>query len=188
MFNNAGVAPRGAGRSLGARVAFEELTEEDLRRNVDVNFLGGVFAAHAATPQMKAQGGGAILFTSSASAHVGFPGFAIYGAAKAGINGLVRGLAVDLGKYGIRVNCISPLFGMNADFTGPSGDVPTNKSRLELADWDPDAVPIPLKLSTPPTLRDNAFAALYLASDEARYVSGVSFPSTDGGTLAKVAT
>ena len=55
-------------------------------------------------------------------------------------------------------------------------------------EWDPEATPIPLKLSTPPTLRDNALAALYLASDESRYISGVSLPTTDGGTLAKVAT
>jgi NAD(P)-dependent dehydrogenase (short-subunit alcohol dehydrogenase family) len=185
MYNNAGVAPRGAGR-----VAFEDLTEEDLRTNVNINFMGGVFAAHAAAPQMKAQGGGVILYTSSASAHVGFPGFAIYGSSKAGINGLVRALAVDLGAYGIRVNSISPLWGMNADFTltqhSPEQPLIMDKSKLEMGQWDPAAAPMPLRLSTPPTLRDNALAALFLASDESRYVSGVSLIATDGGSLAKI--
>jgi NAD(P)-dependent dehydrogenase (short-subunit alcohol dehydrogenase family) len=186
MFNNAGVAPRGAGS-----IAFEDLGEDDLRTNVEINFLGSVFAAHAAVPQMRQQGGGTILFTSSASAHVAFPNFGIYGASKAGVNGLVRALAVDLGKYGIRVNCLSPLFGMNIDFTrshhAPDQPLMMDKARYELADWDPAAAPMPLKLSSPPTLRDNALAALFLASDETRYVSGISLVATDGGTLAKVA-
>ncbi len=65
---------------------------------------------------MKEQGGGTILFTSSAGALVGFAGFSVYGAAKGGINALVRGLAVDLGPYGIRVNAICPMHGMSVNF------------------------------------------------------------------------
>lgn len=46
---------------------------------------------------------------------------------------------------------------------------------------------MPLKLNRPPSLRDNAYVALFLASDESAYMSGVCLPSTDGGTLARVA-
>jgi NAD(P)-dependent dehydrogenase (short-subunit alcohol dehydrogenase family) len=53
--------------------------------------------------------------------------------------------------------------------------------------WDPSVSPIPLKLNRPPSLLDNAYAALYPVSDEAAYVTGVTLPSTDGGTLARVA-
>jgi NAD(P)-dependent dehydrogenase (short-subunit alcohol dehydrogenase family) len=46
--------------------------------------------------------------------------------------------------------------------------------------------PIPLQLSTPPNILDNAYAVLFLASDESRYINGVILPATDGGSLSKV--
>ena len=51
--------------------------------------------------------------------------------------------------------------------------------------WDPAATSIPLKLSRPPSLQDNARAALFLVSDESAYMSGVCLPATDGGNLAR---
>jgi hypothetical protein len=53
--------------------------------------------------------------------------------------------------------------------------------------WDPATSPIPFKAPRPPSLRDNANVALFLASDESMYMSGVCLPSCDGGTLSRVA-
>ncbi len=62
------------------------------------------------------------------------------------------------------------------------------KSYEELAGtWDKTAAPMPLKLDRAPTMRDAANLALFLASDESAYMSGVCIPATDGGTFAKVA-
>ena len=183
MFSNAGVAPRGFGS-----IPLEELTPEELKASVDINFMGALWAARASIPTMKAQGAGAILYTISASGHTAFPGFTIYGAAKSGVVGLVRGLAVDLGPFGIRVNGLSPLHGMSANFALAAGADVVGLSYEEAAGgWTRESGTMPLKLATPPSLRDNAYGALYLASDEARWVSGQCLVTTDGGTLARVA-
>jgi NAD(P)-dependent dehydrogenase (short-subunit alcohol dehydrogenase family) len=101
---------------------------------------------------------------------------------------MVRALSLDLGKYGIRVNAVCPTHGMSPNFLMEQGAPVVGQSYEEVAGpWDPGVSPIPLKINRPPSLRDNAYAALYLISDEAAYVTGVSLPSTDGGTLARVA-
>jgi NAD(P)-dependent dehydrogenase (short-subunit alcohol dehydrogenase family) len=183
MFNNAGIAVVGFGR-----VPFEETTEESFRKVIDVNLLGVVLGCKAAIPQMKAQGGGAILNTSSASAFVGFANYAIYGATKGAVNALTRNLALDLGPYGIRVNTICPLYGMSPNFQQGTEAEVIGRSYEEVAgEWSPDARRMPLRLDRPPSLMDNAYAALYLASDEAAYQSGVCLQTTDGGTLGRVA-
>jgi hypothetical protein len=51
--------------------------------------------------------------------------------------------------------------------------------------WDPASFPSPLKAARPPSLRDNAYGALFLASDESAYMSGVVFPTADGGAHAR---
>jgi NAD(P)-dependent dehydrogenase (short-subunit alcohol dehydrogenase family) len=181
-YNNAGIAPPGRPDII----PYEEIAEELVRRNVAVNLLGAMFAAQASARQMKVQGaGGAILFSSSAAAFVGVPNSAVYGACKAGVNGLVRSLAVDLGPYGIRVNCIAPLYGMNANFTQPGAQ--PNSSYEQGREWRAHESPAPLQVPYAPTLRDNALAALFLASDEARWMSGVCLPTADGGTLSRLA-
>jgi hypothetical protein len=66
----------------------------------------------------------------------------------------------------------------------PEADV-LGLSYEEMQPWDKDATSIPLKLDRPPSLRDNANAALFLVSDESAYMSGVCLPATDGGNLAR---
>jgi NAD(P)-dependent dehydrogenase (short-subunit alcohol dehydrogenase family) len=129
-----------------------------------------------------------ILVTSSAAAFVAYHSIAPYSATKAGVNGLVRGLSLDLGRYGIRVNAIAPTHGMSPNFLLPEGAPVVGQSYEETAGpWDPGISPIPLKLDRPPSLRDNANAALFLVCDESAYISGLTLPATDGGTLARVA-
>jgi len=126
--------------------------------------------------------------TTSAAGLVAYPGFRSYVAAKAGANGLVKGLATELGEFGIRVNALCPFHGMSANFAGEVDDDPMEKSYEELAGaWDKSTAPMPLKLDRAPTMRDAAYLALFLASDESAYMSGVCIPATDGGTFAKVA-
>ena len=75
---------------------------------VEVNLRHQFFCAQAVLPGMKKQGRGVILNLGSISWHLAQPDLAIYMTAKAGIEGLTRGLARDLGGFGIRVNCIVP--------------------------------------------------------------------------------
>jgi NAD(P)-dependent dehydrogenase (short-subunit alcohol dehydrogenase family) len=182
MFANAGVGEVGFGS-----VPFEDLTEENWDLVQDVNLKGVFLAAKAATPVMKAQGFGNIVVTSSASSLAAYPHFISYTASKHGVNGLVKVLSYELGKFGIRVNALCPTHGMSINLAlEPDAEV-LGKSYEQMAPWDKANAAMPLRLDRPPMLRDNANVALFLASDDSAYMSGVCLPATDGGTLARVA-
>jgi NAD(P)-dependent dehydrogenase (short-subunit alcohol dehydrogenase family) len=186
---NAGVVSRGGIPTVagGEFVAFEDLTDEDWQHVCGVNLSGVVYTAQAAVPHLKANGGGTILATSSAASLVAYHSIALYSATKAGVNGLVRGLSLDLGRYGIRVNAIAPTHGMSPNFLMPPGSPVVGQSYEEVAGpWNPTVSPIPLKLPRPPSLLDNAKVALFLVSDDSAYLSGATLGATDGGTLARV--
>src|SRR4029078_9802276 len=142
-----------------------------------------------APKQFIAQGGGGnIVVTTSAAALVAYPGFRSYVAAKAGANGLVRGLSSELGEFGIRINALCPFHGMSANFAGAVDDDPLEKSYEEMeGSWDKSTAPMPLKIDRAPNMSERAHLALFLASDESAYMSGVCIPATDGGTFARVA-
>ncbi|WP_179467169.1 SDR family NAD(P)-dependent oxidoreductase [Mycolicibacterium vinylchloridicum] len=186
---NAGIVSRGGAAALGREdaVAFEDMTEADWQDVLGVNLSGVIYTAQAAVPHLKANGGGTILATSSAASLVAYPSIAFYCATKAGVNGLVRGLSLDLGRYGIRVNAIAPTHGMSPNFLMPPGSPVVGMSYEESAGpWNPTVSPIPLKLPRPPSLSDNAKVALFLVSDDSGYISGAVIGATDGGTLARV--
>ena len=149
MYCNAGIPEIGFGQ-----IPFEDTSLENFNKVLAVN-LGGVFlGAREATRQfIKQGGGGTIVVTSSTSGLVAYPGFRSYVAAKSGVNGLVRALAVDLGQHGIRINALCPFHGMSANFMGNLEDAPLEKSYEQMAgDWDQVAYAImPLKLDRPPT-------------------------------------
>lgn len=187
---NAGVVSRGGVPTVmaGEFVAFEDITDADWQHVLGVNLSGVVYTAQAAVSHLKATGGGTILATSSAASLVAYHNIALYSATKAGINGLVRGLALDLGRFGIRVNAIAPTHGMSPNFLMPPGEPVIGQSYEEVAGpWDPTVSPIPLKLPRPPSLSDNAKVALFLVSDDSAYISGATIGATDGGTLSRVA-
>jgi 3-oxoacyl-[acyl-carrier protein] reductase len=149
----------------------ENTSVEDWDTVSAVNLRGSFIAARAALPQMKKQGGGAILFTSSITGpYVTSPGHGHYSATKAGINGFIRAAALEFSGYGITVNGVEP------------GNILTeaiqeHRSPAFIKNME-DAIPLG-RLGSP---RDVANAFLFLASDEARYITGTTIV-VDGGQL-----
>ncbi|CAJ61279.1 MULTISPECIES: SDR family NAD(P)-dependent oxidoreductase [Frankia] len=178
---SAGIPEEGFGAT-----PFEEATLESFVDVVSTNLFGVYHAARAVVPHMKANRAGTILAVSSMAGLVAYPGFPGYVAAKHGVNGLVKSLSLDLGRFGIRANALCPAHGMSVNFAmPPDAEVLGLSYEQAQPSWDPYAGSIPLKLARPPALRDNANAALFLISDESAYMSGVCLPATDGGNLAR---
>jgi NAD(P)-dependent dehydrogenase (short-subunit alcohol dehydrogenase family) len=177
---SAGIPEEGFGT-----LAFEDITVEGFTSMLATNLTGVFLAAQAAVPVMKRQRRGTILAVSSMAGYVAYPGFPGYTAAKHGVNGLVKGMSLALGSYGIRANALCPAHGMSVNFAMPPDAQVLGRSYEQMQPWDPAATSIPLKLDRPPTLRDNANAALFLVSDESAYISGICLPATDGGNLAR---
>lgn len=149
----------------------EQTSVEDWDRVLGTNLRGSFIAARAALPVMKAQGGGRILYTSSITGpHVTSPGHGHYSASKAGINGLIRAAALEFAGYGITVNGVEP------------GNILTEAIQLhrspEFIKGMEDAIPLG-RLGSP---RDVANAFLFLASDDAAYITGTTIV-VDGGQL-----
>ena len=181
MFANAGIPEPGFGTGV-----FEELSLDNWNNIIATNLTGIFLAWKHAAKQLIAQGhGGTLLATTSASAFNAYPGFPAYTASKAGGNGLVRAAALEWGKYGIRANALAPTHGMSINFALPPEAEVLGLSYEQMEPWDPDKRAMPLRLDSPPMLRDNAYMALFLASDESRYMSGQTLASVDGGNFAR---
>jgi 3-oxoacyl-[acyl-carrier protein] reductase len=148
-----------------------ELSEEEWRRVIDVNLTGSFFCAREAARIMKNQNSGSIINISSVVGLKGFSDRPAYAASKAGVIGLTNSLSRDLGPYGIRTNVIVP------------GLMRTPLTERFYSDelWVagiPDYVP----LGRPGIPSDVANAALFLASDLAKFITGVALP-VDGGFM-----
>jgi NAD(P)-dependent dehydrogenase (short-subunit alcohol dehydrogenase family) len=190
MWANAGIVSRGGvpGVMGGEAVEFEDYDLEDWNHVLTTNLTGPFLCAKHVTKHFREQGHGVILMTSSAASLQAYHQIPSYSASKAGVNAMVRGLALDLGKYGIRVNAIAPTHGMSPNFLMEAGAPVVGQSYEEVAGpWDKSVTPIPLKLDRPPSLVDNAKIALFLVSDDAAYTSGQTISSGDGGTMGRVA-
>jgi NAD(P)-dependent dehydrogenase (short-subunit alcohol dehydrogenase family) len=181
MYANAGIPEPGFGTNR-----FEDLSLADWD-NIQATNLTGIFLAfkHAARHMIARGQGGTLLATTSAAAFNAYRGFPAYAASKAGGNGLVRAAAVEWGRYGIRANAVCPTHGMSINFALPADAEVLGKSYEEMTPWDPDHRAMPLRLERPPTLRDNAYVALFLASDESAYMSGQCIQATDGASFAR---
>lgn len=146
-----------------------KMTEEQWDRVIDINLKGAFNCIQAVVDSMTSQGGGVIINTSSVVGLYGNIGQANYSAAKAGLIGLTKTLAKELGKKGIRINAVAPGFIM----TPMTSNVP--EKILEV-----------MKEKTPlrrlGKAEDVAHAYLYLASDEANFVNGAVL-SVDGGLV-----
>ena len=135
-----------------------------------VDLTAPMWCARAAIPHMQRAGHGSIINVSSRQAERASRGLAAYIAAKAGLNGLTRAIAVDYAPDGIRCNTISPGYVLNdrrdADIT------PERRARYE-----------GMHLTRLGVASDIAYAVVYLASRESEFVTGVNL-QLDGGSSA----
>jgi 3-oxoacyl-[acyl-carrier protein] reductase len=163
LVNNAGYTHRN-----GDLLKVDEATFD---RIYNVNMKAIYLAALAAVPVMEKQGGGSIITTASTAGLRPRPGLVWYNASKGWAINATKSMAVELAPKKIRVNCLCPVAGetgMLADFMGE--DTPEKRALFRAS--------IPLgRLSTP---LDIANAALWLASDEAEFITGVAL-EVDGG-------
>jgi SDR family mycofactocin-dependent oxidoreductase len=162
-----------------------ELTDEQWRAMIDVNLTGVWQTAKAVAPQMIAQGAGSMVFIGSVLSHRANRQFAHYTAAKHGVLGVMRAFALELAPHGIRANSVDPTAVYTDMITSQQymdrlvghDDSSIDEVRARYLSWN--TMPIPWIEAV-----DVANAALFLASGEARYITGVALP-VDLGALLK---
>jgi NAD(P)-dependent dehydrogenase (short-subunit alcohol dehydrogenase family) len=175
LHNNVGVSIAGGDKPL------DELTEEAFDRVSAINLRGTIMACKQVLPIMRRQRSGAIVNISSVAAYENTYPLVAYKATKAAMIAFTQQLALHNAPYGIRANCILPGLidtPMAVDTRARAG----NRSRVEVAAERDARVPLRGKMGTG---WDVANAALFLASDEANFITGVALP-VDGGALVKI--
>lgn len=159
MFNNAGVGS-----------PMTPFLHDDLagfRREMDINVYGTMVGSQRAARHMKDHGGGVIVNNSSIAGIDASPGLVVYQAAKAAVIHFTRAIAADLGRYGIRVNCIAP------------GHIVTAMTTYDIEPIVRYTQPLQRKGSP----EEAAYAVVFLASDKAAHITGAILP-VDGGSTA----
>ncbi len=166
LFNNAGIAVVGE---------LEHISEADWDRQYAVNVKSIYLVSRAIIPLMREAGGGAIINMASESAYVGFPMHPAYTSSKAAVVHLTRSMAVRYAEDNIRVNSLCP------------GTINTELYQEFIAQQDdPEAVNREIEAMHPLGIgepEDIAWAAVYLASDESRYMTGAPM-LVEGGILS----
>lgn len=172
LLNNVGIGTGDGGLS--------QLTEETWDRIYDVNLKSVFFACKHAVPVMRGQGTGVIINVSSIASICSTPLLA-YKTSKAALNALTEGLAMANAKYGVRVNAILPGL-MNTPMAIESISKTRQIDKAVLTTARDAMVPLGGKMGT---AWDVAHAALFLASDEAKFITGVLLP-VDGGQSCRI--
>jgi NAD(P)-dependent dehydrogenase (short-subunit alcohol dehydrogenase family) len=174
LHNNVGVSIAGGDKPL------LELTEEAFDRVCAINLRGTIMACKQVVPIMRAQRSGAIVNISSVAAWENYP-LVAYKATKAAMIAFTQQLAIQNAEYGIRANVILPGL-MDTPMAVDTRARASNRSRAEVAAERDAKVPLRHRMGT---AWDVANAALFLASDEAQFITGVALP-VDGGALVKI--
>ena len=158
------------GSGTGDNAAFLDLTLDQWRHTVSVNLEGAFICLQRAARHMVARGeGGRLIAITSVHEHQPRVGSAAYDAAKHGLGGLMKTIALELGEHGITANCVAP------------GEIATPMTGNE--DVDPHRVQRPgVPLGRPGDAREVAAVIAFLASPASSYVTGASW-SVDGGML-----
>jgi SDR family mycofactocin-dependent oxidoreductase len=165
----------------------EELSEQEFDDMLDVNLKGVWHAAKAAIPHLRANKGGSMILTSSTAGILAIPNIGHYVAAKHGVVGLMKTLALELGPDGIRVNSVHPT-SVNTDMIQNAAtyalfapDLPEKERTKEvLAPRFATMNVLPIPWVEPVDISN---AVLWLASDESRYVTGLQLTVDAGATL-----
>ncbi|OZI12193.1 3-oxoacyl-ACP reductase [Bacillaceae bacterium SAS-127] len=160
LVNNAGITRDGM---------LWKLSVDDFQRVLDVNLKGVFNCTQSVIPHMISQGSGKVINTSSVSGVYGNVGQTNYAAAKAGVVGMTKSWAKELGRKGINVNAVAPGFVE----TSMVATVPE-----KILDQLKTTIPLG-RLGSP---NDVANAYLFLASDESNYVNGITL-HVDGGIM-----
>jgi 3-oxoacyl-[acyl-carrier protein] reductase len=167
LVNNAGI--------VGRQGPIETLDEADLDRVLAVDLKSVFYACKHAIPRLREGGGGAIVNVASITAETGSAYYTAYGAAKAGVIALTRGLARQIGRFNIRINCLSPGSiagtGLMQEYYDRHPEART-REKVELLRKIPGG-----RIGTP---RDVALSALFLASPLAAHIHGAVL-TIDGG-------
>jgi 3alpha(or 20beta)-hydroxysteroid dehydrogenase len=160
-----------------------ETTPEDFLRVVRVNQLGTFLGVRAVAEPMKAAGGGSIVNVSSVDGLRGQNGVVAYASTKWAVRGITRVAALELGRFGIRVNAVCPEAG------SPHMVAPYMPPGVDAAKVLPHMQPALAYQRTRPLaelLDDVASVILFLASDESRSCTGSDFPCEGGNTAGRI--
>jgi NAD(P)-dependent dehydrogenase (short-subunit alcohol dehydrogenase family) len=175
LHNNVGISVEGGDAPL------EDVSIDAFERIFDVNLLGTMLACKHVLPIMREQKSGAIVNISSASAYwTGHP-TVLYPASKMAMVSFTRQIAIQNADVGVRANTILPGL-MNTPMAVYRRVEATGRTRDDIASERDANVPLLNKMGTG---WDVANAALFLASDEAGFITGIELP-VDGGSLARV--
>ncbi|MEO0396882.1 MAG: SDR family oxidoreductase, partial [Cyanobacteria bacterium P01_A01_bin.137] len=156
---------------------FHEATDDTIDKTLNINVKGTMYASRAAIPHMLRQGKGSIVNISSVNGLVSEPYLTVYSASKGAIVMLTRGIALDYAKQGIRCNCICPGW----------VDTPINYAHADLLGGIEKlygSIDSFQPIGRPGEPREIAHLALFLASDEASFLTG-SVIAADGGMTAQ---
>lgn len=158
LVNNAGIFPF---------VAFDQMTEADWDKVIDVNLKSIFLCSQQAAKEMKA--GGRIINISSIASFVGFAGLVHYCASKGGVNSMIRAMALELAPKKITVNAVAP-----GAIETPGASAPDEQKQQTIA-----AIPL-ARMGQP---EDIAGAVVFLASEQASYITGQTIIVDGGWTL-----
>jgi NAD(P)-dependent dehydrogenase (short-subunit alcohol dehydrogenase family) len=164
----------------GGDAPLDEITEAAFERVTTINLRGAIMACKHVLPLMRAQRSGVIITISSVAAWENYP-YVAYKASKAGLIAFTQQVAVQNAAYGVRANVILPGL-MDTPMAVDTRARVSGKSRAEVAAARDARVPLRHKMGT---AWDVANAALFLASDEANFITGVALP-VDGGALVHI--
>jgi 3-oxoacyl-[acyl-carrier protein] reductase/2-hydroxycyclohexanecarboxyl-CoA dehydrogenase len=166
-----------AGGSLQTPALFEQESDEDWKRVLDLNIMGTVWACRRALPLMKAAGQGRIVNVGSKAGRFSSRvAGANYAASKGAISALTRQLAAEYGPSGITVNCVCPGLVMTARTKARWETRKTPQERALLLES------IPLRRHAEP--QDVSGAIAFLASDDAAFITGITLDVNGGEVMA----
>ena len=164
----------------GGDAPLADITEAAFDRIATINLRGAIMACKHVLPVMRAQRSGVITMISSVAAWEQYPNV-VYKATKAGMIAFTQQVAIQNAEFGVRANVILPGL-MDTPMAVDTRARATGKSRAEVAAGRDARVPLRHKMGT---AWDVANAALFLASDEASFITGVALP-VDGGALVHI--